>query len=407
MVLRAALAILALAVLSPVFYERTQTLSLFWKNAPGRLERIDNFGSHEIKFADRIRSCEDALLVESEGVAILACDPGREKWNTVMGVFLPGPVPSGELYIYDYKDAKASDTESLKRLEFVDFEVQDDFHTLGIAYDEATSTLFAASHRHDQPAIEVFKLDLKAYTAKHLGSIQHPLIHGPNSIALINSHELYVTNTNYFLVKDHPILNKVETYLGLPIASVVHVDFSAFLENPSNPVQANTVARLAFANGIEILNETTVVVASTSRAAIHFYTATKSDDGDGDGGETRTLTHASQLRVPFLVDNLSVAGDGALLIAGHPHLPSLGRFAHSRHVCNSPEELAAADPATREGCAAAASPSWVAEWTEAGGLRHLYADTEYPSSATAARDAARKVGIVSGLYAKGILVWRE
>ncbi|MBE3043342.1 hypothetical protein IMZ48_12385 [Candidatus Bathyarchaeota archaeon] len=40
--------------------------------------------SYEIKFADRVRSCEDAFLIKEEGLAILACDAGRERLNTVM-----------------------------------------------------------------------------------------------------------------------------------------------------------------------------------------------------------------------------------------------------------------------------------------------------------------------------------
>ncbi len=43
-----------------------------------------DFKSSEVKFADKVRSCEDAILVESLGLAILACDPGREVRNTVM-----------------------------------------------------------------------------------------------------------------------------------------------------------------------------------------------------------------------------------------------------------------------------------------------------------------------------------
>jgi hypothetical protein len=71
-------------MLAPILYERGYTLFLFWKNAPERLVKINTFASHEVKFADSIRSCEDALLVESEGLAIVGCDPGRERWNTVM-----------------------------------------------------------------------------------------------------------------------------------------------------------------------------------------------------------------------------------------------------------------------------------------------------------------------------------
>lgn len=73
-----------LALLSPFVYERAQVLSLFYTNAPHRLNKVNTFASHEVRFADRVRSCEDTLLVESKGIAIMACDPGRERYNTVM-----------------------------------------------------------------------------------------------------------------------------------------------------------------------------------------------------------------------------------------------------------------------------------------------------------------------------------
>ncbi|KAI1108806.1 putative paraoxonase [Nemania sp. NC0429] len=392
-----------LAVLVPLLYDRGNVLFLFWKNAPHRLARVNTFDSYEIKFSDRIRSCEDALLVESHGIAILGCDPGREKWNTVMGIFLPEPVESGKIYIFDYKNAGASDDEALRQVQFVDFKFESDYHSLGMAYDESSSTLFVASHRHDFPAIEMFKLDLEAYTATHLRSIQHPLVHGPNSIVLLNDHELLVTNNNYFLVRDYPILNKLETNLGLPGGSVVHVDISPVLKDPSASVQATIVTRLAFPNGIELLNDTTVVISSSSRTKVYFFSLSR----DGDASSSPKLTPTSSFTVPLSPDNLSVSKDGALLIAGHPHIPSLGKFASSRHVCNSPDELAKADADTREACATLSAPSWAARWTEAGGLETLYVDVEYPSSATAARDSERKVGIIAGLYAKGVLVWRE
>ncbi|KAI0427055.1 putative paraoxonase [Xylaria sp. FL1042] len=404
MVLKAAIGIIVLALLSPYVYERSQTAALFWKNAPDRLVRINTFASHEVRFADRIRSCEDVLLVESEGIAILGCDPGRERWNTVMGIFLPEPVENGKLYIFDYKNTGASDDEALKQLQFVDFKLESDFHTLGMAYDEPTSTLFVASHRHDHPAIEMFKLDLKAYTATHLRSIQHPLIHGPNSIVLVNDHEFYVTNDHRFLIRYHPILAQIETNLGLPGGSVVHVDISATLKDPEATVQAHVVVpRLSFANGIELLNETTAVVASSATGTVRFYTISKLEDSKG----VPVFTQSSQFRVPFVPDNLSISKDGALLIAGHPHVPSLAKFAKTRHICNSPAELAKADAAMQETCRTLAAPSWAARWTEEAGLETLYADTEYPSSATAARDSDRKMGIIAGLYAKGILVWKE
>jgi arylesterase / paraoxonase len=76
---------------TPYLYGRFQLLSLFYKNAPNRLPRIEAFKSHEIKFADRAKNCEDALLVESKGLAILSCDLGRDTWNTVMVGASNGP----------------------------------------------------------------------------------------------------------------------------------------------------------------------------------------------------------------------------------------------------------------------------------------------------------------------------
>ncbi|KAI0976902.1 putative paraoxonase [Xylaria arbuscula] len=403
MAFRAAISIIVLALLSPYLYERWQTAALFWKNAPHRLVRVNTFASHEVRFADRIRSCEDAILVESVGFAILGCDPGRERWNTVMGIFLPEPVENAKLYIFDYKNTGASDDEALKQLDFVGFESQSDFHTLGLAYDEPTSTLFVANHRHDHPAIEIFKLDLEAYTATHLRTIQHPLIHAPNSIALINEHEFYVTNDHRFPIRFHPLLSQLETNLGLPGGSVVHVDVAPALADPVAPAHATVVVPyFSFANGIELLNATTAAIASTSRASVHFFTITRSE-----ATAAPRFTHASEFRVPFAPDNLSVSKDGALLVAGHPHVPSLAKFAKTRHVCNSPEELARADAVVQETCATLAAPSWAARWTQEGGVENLYVDTEYPNSATATRDSDRKIGIISGLYAKGILVWRE
>lgn len=269
-----------------------------------------------------------------------------------------------------------------------------------MVYDEATSTLFASNHAKAGARIEMFHLNLDKLLATHTGTIQHPLIHGPNSIALVNSKEFYVSNDHYFLAKTSILLAKSETILGLPLGTVVHVKLSEGKDS-SKVEQAKVVARVAFANGVEILNSTTVAVASTSRSAVYLYEHHK------DG----SLTYKSSIRVPFLPDNLSLHG-GKLIIAGHPHLPSLSKFTFTRHICNDPKELVKASGDMKEYCKAGESgqgqaTSWVAEWTEKDGVKSLYAGTEYPTSATAARDAERGVGIISGLYAKGILVWRD
>ncbi|RYP56735.1 hypothetical protein DL769_009875 [Monosporascus sp. CRB-8-3] len=407
---------LLIALTAPYLYERAPVLAAFYNNAPERLVRVNNLGrSYEVKFADRdgVRSCEDALMVESIGVAIVACDPGRERWNTVMGFFLPDPVPGADIYIYDYKSASTPDSEALQRVELVGFPGGSDLHTLGMAFDETTSTLFVSNHAKAGPRIEVFKLEVNALKATHVRTVSHPLIHGPNSIVLISSEEFFVTNDHAIPGTRSKLLSVLETYIAPPTGTVVHVDLRGA------EVEADVVARVPFANGIEIINATTVAVASTSRGAVYLYTMTRRplpsspQPNDDKAAQKRTpeLTYASRVGVPFLPDNLSLSrsktGKTKLIIAGHAHPPSLTRFAATRHICNDPAELARADLETARYCETATAPSWVSEWSREDGLRHLYVDTEYPSSATAARDADRGVGIVAGLYAKGLLVWRE
>lgn len=73
-----------LAIAAPYLYERYVALSTIVSNRPGSLQKIYNIKSHEIRFHDRIRNCEDIILEEDIGVAFLSCDPGRDRWNTVM-----------------------------------------------------------------------------------------------------------------------------------------------------------------------------------------------------------------------------------------------------------------------------------------------------------------------------------
>ncbi|RSL61864.1 hypothetical protein CEP53_004943 [Fusarium sp. AF-6] len=390
MALKGFFGVVALGLLIPFLYERSTVLSFFYTNTPARLHRTNSLGKYEIKFEDRMRSCEDVFLLEEHHLAIIACDAGRERWNTVMGVFLGGEVANADLWAYDYENAVKPDAESLTRIKPTDFASAQDFHTLGLAYHQETSTLFVTNHAKAGPRIELFKLDIASLTAKHIRTIEHPLIYAPNAIALISEKEFYVTNAHYFTRAQSKFLSLLETYLSLPLGPIVHVS----IEQPE--VEATVVARVPFANGIEILNSSTVAVSSTSSATVFLFNTP----------DKLTFENPTKIRVPFLPDNLSWA-NGKLLIAGHPFVPACNKFAETRHICNDPSELESASPEMKEYCAKGKATSGVAEWSEEGGLKHLYSSTEYPTSATAVRDAKRGVGIITGLYANGILVWRE
>lgn len=255
------------------------------------------------------------------------------------------------------------------------------------------------NHGRQGSRIEQFDLDLETLTATHVRTVVHPLISIPNSIAAVSTSEFYVTNQHHFTARENPLLWALETYLAPPIATVVHVHI---LENGT--VDAAVVARQAYPNGIVHLNDTTLAVASSSKRTVNLYTVSPAADAAGHP----TLQLADSFWLQFLPDNLAVSKeDGALLVAGHPHLPSLNKFARSRKVCNRPEVLEALGEEGEAMCAQTGAASWAIEWTPEGGVRDIYAGWEYPSSASVVRDRKRRVGIVAGLYAKGLLVWRD
>jgi arylesterase/paraoxonase len=377
---------------------RARVLSLSYYNAPGRMPLHTGFSSYAVRFQDRIRSCEDVLLVEDRRLALLACDPGRETWNTVMGLFLAEkPEPNAELYAFHY-DRDGDDALARIELRGLDSELR----TIGFELHEPSGTLLVTNHLRGGPRIEQFRLDLDALTATHLRSLAHPLINTPNSIAARSAEDFYVTNNHRYLPAAGRARWFLETYLAPPLATVVHARIL-----PSGELDASVVARLAYPNGLAMLDGgRQVAVASTNSRAVHIYNVTGS--GSGSGAEHPTLSLGHTIRdLPFLPDNVAVADDGALLIAGHPHVPSLNKFATSRHVCNRPEALAAGGPDAARMCDETKGASWAAEWTPEKGLVDIYSGWDYPTSASVVRNKAHGMGIVAGLYANGILVWKD
>lgn len=296
------------------------------------------------------------------------------------------------MFTYNYAESGRG-AGALTPLQIIGLPNATDFRTVGLAYDAATSALFVASHAQAGPRIEVFRLDLDAMTATHARTLTHPLLRSPNAMALLGNHEVYVSNDHYFSTRTWPVLANAEMYLTLPIASVVHL----VLDPADYSIRsARVVARVPFANGIARLNDTTLAVASSSAGTVRFY-AVAAD---------RSLTFTKQIALPFLPDNLARKDTSTLLIAGHPHLPSLALFAESRHVCNDPAVLAAASDKQKDFCVNVPGLSWVAEWSEEHGLRSLFVESVYGTSTTALWDGEAGFGLITGLYEKGLFTWR-
>ncbi|KAF2476506.1 calcium-dependent phosphotriesterase [Lindgomyces ingoldianus] len=377
--------LLILALVGPYLYDRYLAYWPMVANLPSRMKPIYTFRSHELKFQDRIRNCEDVVLDEGMGLAILSCDAGRDRWNTVMASFHPEKgIISGGLYLYDYSTSNLPDSDALKPLTLKNFDTTD-FHPLGIDFDAATSTLYVVNHAQSGSAIEVFNLSVKSAIATHVQTFKHQLLHSPNAIQVLGKGKILFTNDHYIRASLSPFLSQVETWGGIPGGSVIYVDLA-------DPLAAKTVAWVPFANGIVMLNQTTLAVASSSKPGVLFYTVTPQYD----------LQYKGFIRTPSTVDNISVDGKGKLLIAGHPFPPTLFTVAKNRWRC----DLESEEADEKEACRCNA-PSWTAEWSEGDGLRDLYKGFEICSSSSVVRDTGRGVGIISGLYERGIMVFKD
>jgi arylesterase/paraoxonase len=270
----------------------------------------------------------------------------------------------------------------------LDYPNATDFHPLSIEFDAATSTLYVINHsRYSGNIIHVFQVSVKDATAKHVQTLQHALLHTPNSMQSLGDGKMLVTNDHYIGALTSPLLSKIETFAGIPGGSIVYVD-------TQNPSHTKKLGHVAFANGITMLNKDTVVVASTSKPALYLYTFDR---------DTITLKLVKTVRLPFMVDNVSVDSAGKVLMAGHPFALGLMVVSKARARCDmqgSEEEKKACE------CTA---PSYVAEWDEKDGVKTLYKDDgrEFCSSSTFVRDTKKGVGIVTGLYERGLLVTKE
>ncbi|KAM0715887.1 hypothetical protein Q7P37_008401 [Cladosporium fusiforme] len=377
------IAILLALLLGPYLYQRLSLILALKDNAPGRIQPFSSFTSHRVGFSDQLRNCEDIILLDGlDGTALLSCDEARDRWNTVMGIF-KGPEHQGKLFLYDYASPSAQ-PQPLKLLDFPASE--SDFHPLGIEYHSASKTLFVINHAQAGSRLELFRLWPRDQAATHLQTIIHPQIHSPNSLAVIDEHSFYLTNDHYFLSRFYPWLAKLETWLASPLGNVLHFHI------PSS--KATVLARIPFANGVVLLNDTAIAVASTTTTSVHIYSTNPQ-------AQTPELTLKTKIPIPFLPDNLSIDSAGKLLIAGHPHPFSMIQYAKTRDACRT------GSGKERELACEVRASTGVAEWTEAGGVRMLWMGEEFATGSTAVRDVQRGVGIVSGLYERGLLVWKE
>jgi arylesterase/paraoxonase len=298
---------------------------------------------------------------------------------------------TGTIYYYPYASHSLSSPGPLTPLPIADFAAKA-FHPLGIGFNPRTRTLYVVNHSPAGPSIEVLVLAADGLSARHTTTLAHPLLHAPNSVVPVwgSDTQLLVTNDHGFTYESNRLLHALETYLALPLASIVHLDLETG--------DARVLDRLPFANGVQPLNATHLAVASTGLPAIFIYEVVNRTTH-------HHLTLVQRLRPQFWADNLSLDADGKLLCAGHPHPFETTEVSKTNRLYNLDGD--SGDASLRPESGRPRAPSWVVEWdgNPEGRLRDVLISTEYGTATTASRDTKRKFGMVSGLYEKGLLVY--
>lgn len=308
---------------------------------------------------------------------------------------LQDPNPQGDIWVYDYATTKA-----LKRVPLDGYPQGKDFHPLGIDVVPSTSkspaTLFAVNHGRHNTSIELFTItDTAPYRATYIRTLSHPAFVSPNSIAPISSTSFYVTN-DHRLTRRLPdpwgkFIPLVETLLSIPLSWVDRVDLVG------DEIQVTRViSGLAFANGISLSpDKKQVAVASTTGIDVKFY----------DVDESKNLIFTSAVPVPFTPDNVSYdEEDGSLIVAGHPHFPTLVKLAAKKGK-TAPSwvvELSSTKASTNDSSAPYAAANRAAV-VPSHSVTTLYQSdgNHFSSSTTGVRHG--KDFFVAGLYALGLL----
>lgn len=223
------------------------------------------------------------------------------------------------------------------------------FHPHGISLFRAADgslTLMAVNHLSpERHAVDIFEVAFADGTPRlvELGDIQGDKLIHPNDVAAVGKTQFYVTN-------DHgsrtPTGMTLEDYLTLPRADLLYFDGAVFRE---------AAAGLVFANGVAVSNDGGhVYVAESTMRRVRTFAR---DPFSGKLSEERSLAF------PSGPDNIDVAPDGSLWIAGHPKMFDL--VAYSKDASKpSPTEIFKL--AVKDGIPQAAVPVYVNAGSEIG-----------------------------------------
>jgi arylesterase/paraoxonase len=300
----------------------------------------------DIAFKERLRYCEDVVIDHAKGMAIISCDPGRTRWNTVMGTMYD-PSPKGSLYLYSY-----ATKDEPKLVSLIGLPPTADFHPLGLNFYRsevagAQTRLFVVNHQRNGSTVDIFDLDYPTATATFITSIcdGDRNIVSPNAVSPVSYTSFYVTNDHRFIQRLHPILNLQETMRALPLGWATFVDFSV-----GKPKFSTAATGIPFANGIVVTpTGKEVLIASSSSSVIFVY--------DRDPVTNKMSRCREKIPCKFRPDNLTF--DESLRPNDPTTFDENGRFLRGVICAGHPSTMKLFAMSRNPG--AVKAPSWVVE----------------------------------------------
>ena len=254
---------------------------------------------------------EDVAIDADLGIAFIAADDRRAS--------VKGEATQGGIFAL-----RLDGTDRVSRVSADNF---GPFHPHGLSLwtgREGQKRIFVVNHASpDDHRIEIFDVGTGGALI-HIDSIAFDAMMSPNDVAAVGPREFYVTNDRGYQTG---FMSQVEAYLGLPFASLAHFD---------GQTGRLVLEGLVYANGVNVSRDgKTVYVAELLERRINAYS--RQDDG--------ALKKTESFSVPTAPDNIDVAPDGTLHVAGHSKIFDFLKHAEDA-TATAPSHALSIDPKT-------------------------------------------------------------
>ena len=227
--------------------------------------------------------------------------------------------PRGAIYMLDLTDRTLTP-------QLVSENAPADFSPHGISLwrgPDDVRRLFVVNHRADgTEAVEMFDVGEDGVLF-HTESVSFGAMYSPNDVAAVGNRQFYASNDRRH---EKGLLGVLELYGALPLTDVVYFD----------GVDGRSVAHgLTYANGVAVSKDgAEIYVAEVIKRRISAYARDE---------RTGALKVKQRWRVHTAPDNIDVAPDGALWIAGHPNTNKF--LAHAKNPnAAAPSHVIRLDP---------------------------------------------------------------